>query len=153
MDDTIKTDWKDFKLDDPSLWPDEKRITLPKAHVDARGSIQPLVDLPMKNASLITSRKGTLRSNHYHKTDWHFMYVLSGSFEYYYRPTNSGEEPQKVRIGMGEMVFTPPMEDHATVFLEDCEMIVVSRNPRDQESYEADVERVQLIDPADYTAQ
>jgi len=29
-------------------------------------------------------------------------------------------------------------------------MLVVSRNPRDQESYEADVERVQLIDPAEY---
>ena len=153
MDDTIKKDWKNFKLDDPSLWPDEKRIILPQAHVDGRGSIQPLVDLPMKNASLITSRKGTLRSNHYHKTDWHFMYVLSGSFEYYYRPTNSDEEPQKVSIGTGEMVFTPPMEDHATVFLEDCEMIVVSRNPRDQESYEADVERVELIDPADYIGQ
>ena len=153
MDDPIKKNWKDFKLDDPSLWPDEKRVTLPNAHVDGRGSIQPLVDLPMKNASLITSRKGTLRSNHYHKTDWHFMYVLSGSFDYYYRPTDSHEEPQKLSIGEGEMVFTPPMEDHATVFLEDCQMIVVSRNPRDQESYESDVERVQLIDPAEYTVQ
>ena len=50
-------------------------------------------------------------------------------------------------LGTGEMVFTPPMEDHTTIFLEDCQMLVVSRNPRDQESYEADVERVQLIDP------
>ena len=149
----MKNNWKNLTLDEPSQWPKQKRISLPAAHIDGRGSIQPLVDLPMKNASLITSARGTLRSNHYHKTDWHFMYVLSGSFEYYYRPTNSGEEPQKVRIGTGEMVFTPPMEDHATVFLEDCQMIVVSRNPRDQESYEADVERVQLVDPADYTAQ
>lgn len=64
----MKKNWKDVELDDPSLWPTRKRVVLPKAHVDARGSIQSLVDLPMKNASLITSRKGTLRSNHYHKT-------------------------------------------------------------------------------------
>ena len=139
--------WKDIKLDDPSSWPSEKRISLPKAHVDDRGAIQPLVDLPMKNASLISSKKGALRSNHYHKSDWHFMYVLSGSFDYYYRPTGSDEELEVLRIGEGEMVFTPPMEDHATVFLEDCQMLVVSRNPRDQESYEEDVVRVQLLDP------
>jgi hypothetical protein len=46
------------------------------------------------------------------------------------------------------MVFTPPMEDHATVFLEDTEILVASRNPRDQEAYEADVRRVTLIDPS-----
>ncbi len=143
----MKENWKDIKLDDPSSWPSEKRISLPKAHVDARGAIQPLVDLPMKNASLIISKKGALRSNHYHKTDWHFMYVLDGSFDYYYRPTGSEEEPKVMRINRGEMVFTPPLEDHATLFLEDCQMLVVSRNPRDQESYEADVVRVQLLDP------
>ena len=45
------------------------------------------------------------------------------------------------------MVFTPPMEDHATVFLEDSDLLVVSRNPRDQASYESDVRRVILVDP------
>ena len=146
----MQESWKEITLDDPSSWPSEKRISLPKAHVDARGAIQPLVDLPMKNASLITSRKGALRSNHHHKTDWHFMYVLTGSFDYYYRPAGSQEEPKVIRIGEGEMVFTPPMEDHATVFLEDSQVLVVSRNPRDQESYEEDVVRVQLLDPANH---
>ena len=45
------------------------------------------------------------------------------------------------------MVFTPPMEDHATVFLEDCVLLAISRNPRDQKSYEKDVRRIILIDP------
>ena len=39
------------------------------------------------------------------------------------------------------------MEDHATVFLEDCDLLAISRNPRDQEAYEEDVRRVILIDP------
>jgi len=48
---------------------------------------------------------------------------------------------------VGDLVFTPPMEDHATVFLEDSLMVVMSRNPRDQASYEEDVVRVTLITP------
>ena len=140
--------WKHVMLDDMSMWPTETRVSLPPAHVDDRGFIQSLVNFPMKNLSLISSKKGAVRSNHYHVTDWHYMYVLKGSFDYHYRPTGSDEEPTVIHVRTGEMVFTPPMEDHATVFIEDTEMLVVSRNPRDQESYEADVRRVVIVDPA-----
>ena len=68
--------WRDVTLDDSSMWPTEGRVALPPAHVDDRGYIQSLVNFPMKNLSLITSRKGSVRSNHYHVTDWHYMYVL-----------------------------------------------------------------------------
>jgi dTDP-4-dehydrorhamnose 3,5-epimerase-like enzyme len=144
-------DWTSIHLDDESMWPGEQRITLPPPHADDRGAIQSLVNFPMKNLSIISSRKGSVRSNHYHVTDWHYMYVLSGSFDYYFRPTGSGETPKKITLNRGEMVFTPPMEDHATVFLEDTEILVMSRNPRDQAAYEADVRRVTLIDPASVT--
>lgn len=140
--------WKSVKLDDSTMWPTEGKVALPPANVDSRGSIQSLVNFPMKNISLITSKKGSVRSNHYHLTDWHYMYVLSGSFDYYYRPTSSNTELSVVRVKAGEMIFTPPMEDHATVFLEDTQLLAISRNPRDQEAYEADVRRVVLIDPA-----
>ena len=140
--------WKDMVLDDESMWPKEGMVKLPEPHVDERGSIQSLVNFPMKNLSLISSKKGTVRSNHYHKTDWHYMYVLSGKFDYYYRPTGTDKKPDVITVTAGEMVFTPPMEDHATVFLEDTDLLAMSRNPRDQESYEVDVCRVTLIDPA-----
>ena len=140
--------WKDVMLDEESMWPKQGRVELEDAHVDDRGSIQSIVNFPMKNASLIFSRKGTVRSNHYHVTDWHYMYVMSGSFDYYYRPTGSAALSQMMTFTAGEMVFTPPMEDHATVFREDTHLLVVSRNPRDQEAYESDVRRVILVDPA-----
>ena len=73
--------------------------------------------------------------------------MLRGAFDYYYRPTGSDDKPSLTRVSAGEMIFTPPMEDHATVFLDDTDLIVVSRNPRDQASYEADVRRVVLVDP------
>ena len=139
--------WKDFKLDDESMWPKTGLTDLDESHRDDRGEIQSLVNFPMKNISLISSKKGVVRSNHYHLTDWHYMYVLSGSFNYYYRPTNSDDELQSVKVKAGELIFTPPMEDHATVFLEDCKLLAMSRNPRDQEAYEEDVRRVILVDP------
>jgi dTDP-4-dehydrorhamnose 3,5-epimerase-like enzyme len=140
-------EWKNVMLDDSSMWPKEGMVELDPAHTDDRGFIQSLVNFPMKNISLISSVKGSVRSNHYHLTDWHYMYVLSGSFDYYYRPTGSEKELSVTRVKTGEMIFTPPMEDHATVFLEDSQLLVASRNPRDQEAYESDVKRVILIDP------
>jgi dTDP-4-dehydrorhamnose 3,5-epimerase-like enzyme len=139
--------WKSIVLDDQSMWPKGGKIELPEPHADERGAIQCLVNFPTKNLSLITSVKGSVRSNHYHVTDWHYMYVLSGAFDYYYRPTGSEVKPKVIIVKKGEMVFTPPMEDHATVFLEDTQLLAMSRNPRDQEAYEADVRRIVLINP------
>jgi quercetin dioxygenase-like cupin family protein len=140
--------WKGVLFDDEAMWPAERRIPLPPPHVDSRGAIQPLVDFPIKNVSLISSKEGTVRSNHYHLTDWHYIYVLEGSFDYYFRPTGQSDAPQRITLRAGEMLFTPPLEEHATVFLRDTHLIVASRNVRDQDVYEADVRRVELVDPA-----
>lgn len=139
--------WKNVMLDDETMWPKTGKVPPEASHADERGEILSLVNFPMKNLALITSRKGTVRSNHYHLTDWHYMYVLEGAFDYHYRPTGSEQKPDVVRMEAGAMIFTPPMEDHATVFLEETKLIVVSRNPRDQASYEADVRRVLLVEP------
>jgi quercetin dioxygenase-like cupin family protein len=125
-----------------STWPKEVIVKLEKAFVDIRGSIQPLVDLPMESAVLIHSKKGAVRANHYHQTDWHFCYVLSGSIEYLHRPTGSRAKPKSVFVKEGELFFTPPMVDHQMLFPEKCSFLVLGRNSRSQEVYEADVIRI-----------
>lgn len=129
------------------LWPKEVIVKLESPFADPRGAIQPLVDLPMKSCVLISSAKGTVRANHYHRTDWHFCYVLSGSIEYYHRPHGSENVPGKVTIKTGQMFFTPPMVDHAMVFPEDTVFLTLGRNSRTQEVYEADVVRIPPINP------
>jgi quercetin dioxygenase-like cupin family protein len=133
-------------------WPKEPRVPLEKPFVDSRGAILPLVEEMMKSAVMIESKKGSLRANHYHKTDWHYCYVVSGAIEYYHRPTGSDEEPECLLIKKGEMVFTPPMVDHAMKFPEDTVFLTLSRNPRRQETYEADVVRVELVSTDDLTS-
>lgn len=127
------------------LWPKQPLVILEKPFVDVRGLIQPLVDQAMKSAVLIESKKGSLRANHYHLTDWHYCYVLSGKMEYYHRPHGHTGKPKRLLVEEGQMVFTPPMVDHAMVFPMDTMFLTLSRNPRDQAAYEADVRRIDMI--------
>ena len=76
-------------------WPSSVIINLPSSFDDERGSIQPLVDVKMKSSVLITSKTGSVRANHYHKTDWHYCYVLYGEIIYYHRPHGSDKKQIK----------------------------------------------------------
>ena len=129
------------------LWPETVVVPLDLAYRDDRGEIVPLVDLDMKSAVMITSRKGSVRANHYHTTDWHFCYVVSGKIDYYHRPTGSSAKPEKVTVAAGQLFFTPPMVDHSMVFVEETVFLTLGRNSRRQEVYEADVVRIEPINP------
>lgn len=129
----------------PLALPTELIVPLEAPFLDVRGAIQPLVERVMQSAVLITSKKGAVRANHYHKSDWHYCYMLTGAMEYYHRPTGGAGKPQIAVVKAGQMAFTPPMVDHAMKFLKDTTWLVLSRNPRDQAAYEADVVRVKLI--------
>jgi dTDP-4-dehydrorhamnose 3,5-epimerase-like enzyme len=126
-------------------WPTTVIVPLPPVFADARGEIAPLVDVPMKSCVLISSKRGTVRANHYHRTDWHYCYVLSGRIDYYHRPVGSRQPAEKVVISNGQMFFTGPMVEHAMVFPEDTVFITFGRNSRAQEVYEADVVRIEPI--------
>lgn len=135
--------------EEKASWPIGPLVELEQPFVDERGEIIPLVDLPMKSAVLITSKKGTVRANHYHQSDWHFCYVISGQIEYHHRPHGSTDEPEMVIIQAGQQFFTPPMVDHAMVFTEDTMFLTLGRNSRSQEVYEADVRRIEPINPTE----
>lgn len=141
-----------FQIDPPSKeeqaqWPNSVIVPFDDSFTDERGEIIPLVDLPMKSAVLITSKKGSVRANHYHQTDWHFCYVISGAIDYYHRPHGSDTVPKKTVIEKGQQFFTPPLVDHAMVFTEDTVFLTLGRNSRRQEIYEADVKRIDPINP------
>ena len=143
--------WTEIILDTPEMWPDEHIIELEEPFEDDRGFIQMLVNTPIKNVTLIKSNKGAIRANHYHKTDWHYMYMFEGQSDYYFRPAESKEEPKKIVWKKNQLIFTPPMEEHTSYFPEDTHFLAISRNPRDQDAYESDVIRgKQLIDNEEF---
>tara|TARA_Y100001970_G_C14124701_1_gene798263 strand:+ start:34 stop:459 length:426 start_codon:yes stop_codon:yes gene_type:complete len=120
-------------------------IQLSQRDIDSRGSIISLCDEKIKNVSLIVSNKNTLRSNHYHKTDWHLIYVLSGSFYYFFKKIDNSKV-KKIYVDKNQCVFTPPLEIHSTFFPVKTKLIVLSKNERDQINYEKDTVRVKFVD-------
>ena len=125
---------------------DADLIALKDKFDDQRGFIQPLSDLNMKSASLIYTKANQWRANHYHKKDWHFIYVIKGEFEYYFRKTNSNEKTKKKIIKKSDLLFTGPMIDHAMLYTVETEILVLSKNPRDQKTYEEDTVRIKFMD-------
>ena len=115
--------------------------------VDERGGITRVLDgedFPVNSVLYITSKAGTIRSNHYHKTDAHWCYLLSGKAEYYEKPVQGGEI-EHASMKAGDMVFSDSLIIHAFRFTKDTELLAFSRNPRNQACYEEDTVRVELI--------
>ena len=110
---------------------------------DTRGSIVSIVEEKTNNISIIHCNSNTIRSNHLHKKDWHFMYVLEGLMEYFFV---KGNKIFLMKVKKGEVVFTPPKELHATFFPVKTVLLVASKNKRDQKTYEKDTIRKKFID-------
>jgi oxalate decarboxylase/phosphoglucose isomerase-like protein (cupin superfamily) len=135
-------------------FPDDPVVPVDNIHTSASGDILNLVfhrddETRPSGVEIVQSKKWSLRSNHYHKTDWHYMYVLDGEVVYFWRKARlNGEAPPPLqfrKFGKGEMMFTPPLVEHATLFTEETRLLVVSRYVRDSASHEADLVRVKLL--------
>tara|TARA_Y100000590_G_scaffold444481_1_gene575294 strand:- start:447 stop:881 length:435 start_codon:yes stop_codon:yes gene_type:complete len=111
---------------------------------DSRGSILSICDIPCKNVSIINCKKNTIRSNHYHKKDYHIMHVVKGEIDYFYKKIK-GCKIKYLKVKKNDLIYTPPMEIHATYFPKNTVLIVSSKNPRDQATYERDTVRVKMI--------
>ena len=111
---------------------------------DDRGSILSIVDQQIQNVSIIECNKNTIRSNHYHIKDFHFMYVIEGKIDYFFKSL-TGTKVFYYEVNNGETIFTPSQEIHATFFPCSTKLIVSSGFPRDQETYENDTVRVKFL--------
>lgn len=114
---------------------------------EERGNITKLLDdgkTNIKSILLITSKAGSVRSNHYHKKDAHWIYLFSGKMEYYEKPVKGGKIKKAV-LGPGDMVYTPPLMIHTTKFPKDTVFLAFSIRSRNQKNYEEDTIRVKPL--------
>ena len=92
--------------------------------VDDRGEIIKLLDdgkTSIKSILLINSKKGSIRANHYHKEDAHYVYMYSGKMEYVESPLVNDQpdlsREEKAELVKGDMIYSPPMISHAMRFV------------------------------------
>ena len=120
-------------------------VPLTPAFADERGTIQNLVEQEMGGVGLIHTKAGSRRSSHWHRTDSHYLYVVSGRMHYRERKVGT-ETVVEFWVGPGQMVHTGPGVEHWTSFPEDTVMISVSKLSRQHDVHEADLVRVGWLD-------
>lgn len=111
------------------------------AFEDERGKIIDILEKEViEYVTLISSKKGAVRGNHYHKESFQYTFVLKGSLKLL---TQMPRREIKITIVKGgDLVFTPPMERHALIALVDSEFLVFTRGPRGGKNYEKDTYRL-----------
>ena len=132
---------------DSGSYPDSPIVPLDDKFVNGNGEIINLLFSPVQSVAHIRSVRGAVRANHYHQTDNHYAYLVTGSMLYFERDIGSTEIPEPTRIRPGQMFFTPPMREHCMLFTQDSDLITMAKNVRDHEHHEEDVVRVSFITP------
>lgn len=113
---------------------------------DSRGYISRIVDqdkIKIRGVLYIFSKKNSIRGNHYHKKDYHYIYCLKGHFIYSEKKVNSRGSFSSVVLNPGDLVLTKPMTIHKMEFLKDTVFLAITTETREQESYEEDTVRIQ----------
>lgn len=117
--------------------------------VDERGYITRLVDhdeAKIRAILYISSRVGSVRGNHYHKNDYHYVFCVRGRFRYSEKDTRDpNAQVESVILEPGDLVLSSPMVAHAMEFLEDCEFMAFTTEKREQQSYEEDTVRMKIV--------
>ncbi len=108
------------------------------AFVDARGEIINVFEGTTGHVAYITSRKGSVRANHYHKKDIQYMYLVSGAYESHCCPVDDPSKKQVLKVMAGDIVYTPPMVAHAQKFTEDSVFLSLTTRMREEGKYEED---------------
>jgi len=112
---------------------------------DARGAIINLFEGNIGHIALVTSKKGSVRANHYHKEDFQYMYLLSGTYESHSLDVANPKDRQVLKVGPGDIVSTPPLVAHAQKFTEDSVFLALTTRQREQGKYEQDTIAYEVI--------
>ena len=103
---------------------------------DERGTLVQLVCGGYTQVNVITSNRGVLRGNHFHKHSREAFYVISGSVKV--TLTANGIQ-QTALFQSGDFFEIPPMVLHEMFYPEDCVMVALYDQPVEGENGEKDI--------------
>ena len=116
---------------------------VPVSFEDGRGQIIDILrNEVVEYATIITSRKGAVRGNQFHKETYQQLNVLDGKQRVVVQMP--GEQPHEAVLERGDIVVNVPLERHAFQAMEDTTFLVLTRGPRGGENYETDTFRLDI---------
>ena len=109
---------------------------------DKRGFILDVIyKKKFNHATLIYTKRGAVRGNHYHKKTTQISFLINGSCHYYYRNFLL-RKLKKIKLNKFDYVITKPQEVHSFKFLKNSLMMVFSKGLRGGKDYENDTFRI-----------
>jgi dTDP-4-dehydrorhamnose 3,5-epimerase-like enzyme len=116
-------------------------------HEDQRGTIRDIfVDSPRDHCTIIVSRPGAVRGNHFHRRSTQYTYVVSGTLTMVVQGVDeSGKalgEPHVSTMVAGDLAKHVPLEAHAFRSEDESVILAFADGVRGGEAYELDVYRL-----------
>jgi dTDP-4-dehydrorhamnose 3,5-epimerase-like enzyme len=109
---------------------------------DERGTITDIfVGVPKEHCTIIFTRKGGVRGNHYHAQSRQHDFIVSGSFKAYGQRVGENKVTE-VTLQKNDLVTWEPNEAHEFIALEDGVFITFVDGPRGGDDFEKDTFRL-----------
>lgn len=91
---------------------------------------------PINLLATITSKKGSIRANHYHPIQQQMCLVILGSYISVYKDLQNPNAPIKHQlVKAGDLSCMPPMVAHTMIFLEDTIFLNLVGGERDSDKF------------------
>ncbi len=132
--------------------PRDEIIVKPKyQYEDGRGRIDyHVLPEPVTWIGTITTKRGSIRANHYHPVQEQKLLLVSGKCISIYKDISVPGHPIRHHIVQaGDLVITPNNIAHAVVYLEDCTQINLVKGERIPDNYGKHTIPYQLVKPED----
>jgi len=134
----------------------KKKFTLQfkvgKTFKDKRGWLKKILDGNFSSCIEVYSKKGSIRANHYHKKDKHFIYVINGEILYFYKDRKKKAKTKFKIMKKNDLFFTPAMQEHMAYFTKNTHFLAFSTRKRTKFDYERDLIRVNMQDYQEVSA-
>ncbi|MDA8989582.1 WxcM-like domain-containing protein [Opitutales bacterium] len=120
-----------------------KVIQIKTTHQDERGEIKDIIEqIDFNGATIIESKKGSIRGNHYHKKTIQYIFVLSGKLKA--KSKKVDESMVEVVVEPGDLISHEQLEAHCFEAIEDSLFLVLSSGLRTGKDYEKDTYRLNV---------
>ena len=96
-----------------------------KTFRDKRGWLKKILDGNFSSCIEVYSKKGTIRANHYHKKDKHFIYIISGEILYFRKDLKKNAKTKVTLMKKNDLFFTPMMQEHMAYFTKNTHFLAL----------------------------
>ena len=143
--------WVFMKKDKATKEKVERIINAVNPYVDVRGKIENyLLPQTINLLATITSKKGSIRANHYHPEQEQMCLVISGSYVSVCKDlTISNSQIRHQIIKAGDLSIMPPNVAHTMIFLEDSVFLNLVNGNRDHNKFEEHTIKYELVKPSE----